>query len=188
MSRLAIFIDGGYVDQVLRHEFAGAKISYDKLVSEIASTIYSDIDLLRSYYYHCEPYKSDPPTPDESQRFGRMQSFLNSLRRLESFEVRLGRLVRRNLGTQGEVRYEQKMVDILLSIDLVQLSSRGNITHAALVSGDSDFVPAVRIAREAGVSVWLFHGDRPHNELWQTADRRVHIGQDLINQVSRRTP
>jgi uncharacterized LabA/DUF88 family protein len=75
------------------------------------------------------------------------------------------------------------MVDVLLSVDLVRLSTGGQISHAALVAGDSDFVPAVQAARNAGVSMWLFHGERYHNELWKLADERIRISPELIEKV-----
>ena len=48
MFRLAIFMDGGYLDAVLLNESAGAKISYDRFAEEVASLIRPDIDLLRT--------------------------------------------------------------------------------------------------------------------------------------------
>ncbi len=46
------------------------------------------------------------------------------------------------------------------------------------MTGDSDFLPAVKIARDEGVVVRLAHGagkNRPHNELWEVADERVEL-------------
>jgi uncharacterized LabA/DUF88 family protein len=190
VTRVAIFIDGGYVDKLLRHEFSNAKISYERFVREIADQIRPDLDILRTYYYHCEPYKSDPPTTEESKRFGAMQNFLDALRRLPRFEVRLGRLARRTIKKQ-EYRFEQKMVDVLLSVDLVRLSARDKISHAAIVAGDSDFVPAIKVARDEGVSIWLFHGQKIHNELWETVDERRRITAKMIDKarwVEKRLP
>jgi uncharacterized LabA/DUF88 family protein len=183
MSRVAIFIDGGYVDKVLRHEFGGAKIAYARFSQEISAQIHPDIDILRTYYYHCLPYKSDPPTPEESQRFASMQNFLDAINRLPRFEVRLGRLARRGPDKDGRYYFEQKMIDVLLSIDLVHLSSKGQIGYVAIVGGDSDFVPAIKMAKSEGVSVWLFHGERPRNDLLDIADERIRITQALVNRV-----
>jgi uncharacterized LabA/DUF88 family protein len=182
MFRLAIFIDGGYLDAVLLNEFGGAKISYDRFAQEVASLIRTDIDLLRTYYYHCLPWKSPQPTPEESSRFGSMQKFMATLDKLPRFEVRQGRLARRR-DRAGGYYFQQKGVDVLMSIDLVKLSVGKHITHAALVTGDSDFVPAVEEARHAGVSIWLVHGQRPHNELWTVADERVLVTTELIDRV-----
>jgi len=47
---------------------------------------------LRTYYYHCLPYKSNSPTIEESQRFSQAQGFYRRLQRLPRFEVREGSL------------------------------------------------------------------------------------------------
>jgi hypothetical protein len=59
-ERLAIFIDGGYLDAVLRDEFKGTRIDYEKIILGLTSSN----TLLRSYYYTCEPWQSNPPTND----------------------------------------------------------------------------------------------------------------------------
>ncbi len=73
MSRVAIFIDGGYLDYVLRQQFNMARVDYGKLAEYLAG----GIDILRTYYYHCLPYQGNPPTAEESNRLASMQSFLN---------------------------------------------------------------------------------------------------------------
>jgi len=183
VSRVAIFIDGGYMDRVLRDEFAGAKISYAAFSHEISAQIHPNPDILRTYYYHCLPYQSNPPTQVESQRFASMQNFLDAVNRLPRFEVRLGRLARRGPDIRGRYFFEQKMVDVLLSIDLVHLSSKGQIAYVAIVGGDSDFVPAIKMAKNEGVSVWLLHGGRVHNDLRDIADERIRITDDLVNRI-----
>lgn len=184
MSRIAIFIDGGYVDKVLEHEFNSARIDYAKLPRHIADHISPDIDLLRAYYYHCLPYQSNPPTPIERDFFARKQRFFATLDQLPRFEVRYGRLERRGPDANGQYRYEQKLIDVLLSVDLVRLSATRQITHAAIVAGDSDFCPAVEVAKRDGVSVWLFHGRSPHRELWRLADERIQIDSRFINAIA----
>jgi uncharacterized LabA/DUF88 family protein len=183
MSKVAIFIDGSYLDHVQRYELKCGKIDLMALANLVTRTIHPDADTLRSYYYHCLPYQSDPPTTDESERFAGMQRFLDTVDRFPRFMVQLGRLARRGPDKDGKFRFEQKMVDTLLSIDLVRLSTKGQITYAAIIAGDSDFVPAVKIAKEEGISVWLFHGKRPHNLLWNTADERVELTFDFVKSV-----
>ena len=79
------------------------------------------------------------------------------------------------------------MVDVLLSIDLVQLSTKGKITDIAVVAGDSDFVPALKIARSESILVWLYHGSRLHAELRAVADERVEIDGNFISEVLQNT-
>lgn len=78
MARIAIFIDGAYLDFVLKNEFDLAKIDFAGLSERIAN----GIDILRTYYYHCPPYQSADPTQDERLRFARAQKFFTALDRL----------------------------------------------------------------------------------------------------------
>lgn len=184
MYRVAIFIDGGYVEKFLRNEFNFASIDFSTLPLEIARHISPDIDVFRTYYYHCQPYKSSYPTPEEEYRFSQRQSFFDALKKLSRYIVKFGRLARHGPDKDGAYSFEQKMVDVLLSVDLVRLSARGAITHAAIIAGDSDFVPAIEAAKE-NVSAWLFHSTHIHQSLWDIADERVKITTDFINRILR---
>lgn len=184
MGRAAVFIEGGYLDQVLRKEFDEARIDYGALVQHLVG---SD-DLLRAYYYHCLPYQSPEPTQEEAARFGAKQRFYDALNRLPRFEVRLGRIAFRGCDDKGEPIFVQKRVDILLGVDFVLLSAKHAITRAILVAGDSDYLPAVSAAKNEGVLIHLYHGGRtnpPHRDLWDAADERSPITQELIDSVLR---
>jgi len=71
----------------------------------------------------------------------------------------------------------QKGVDILLALDLVRLAERGALSHALLLAGDSDFVPAVELARDAGVLITLItpERNRPAARLCELADQTIEI-------------
>ena len=178
-DRTAIFIDGAYLEHVSRNEFNTARIDFNKL----SNTMASGADILRTYYYHCLPYQGNPPTLEESQRYAARRSFFTALERLPRFEVRLGRLERR-YGPDGNPRFEQKRVDILLGVDMVQLSAKSHIQQAVLLAGDSDFIPAINVAKSEGVLVRLFHGEGCHSDLWQAADERVKLDQLFIDSVA----
>jgi uncharacterized LabA/DUF88 family protein len=181
--RLAIFIDAGYLDGILRGELAGIRLDFIRFPNHVAQTVMPNMDILRTYYYHCLPYQSNPPTADEAQRFGNAQKFYGFLERLPNFQIRLGRLVKRGPDQQGNYHFEQKQVDVFLSVDLVDLSATRQITHAALIAGDSDFCPAVEVAKRNGVAIWLFHGATPHRDLYTAADRRIRINKAFCDSI-----
>ena len=79
--------------------------------------------------------------------------------------------------------YEQKRVDMLLGLRAVHFSAKGRIGHIALLAGDSDYVPAIKLAKEDGVDIFLLHGDSYHRELWQYSDVRVKIDQAFIDSM-----
>lgn len=198
MARLAIYIDGGYVDALTRDEFGGQTVDYGRLSEEITTVINGrtaePLDLLRAMYYHCPPYQSNPPTPDESLRTANFRSFEAALSSLPRFAVRLGRLQHQGVDAAGRPILVQKQVDLLLGLDIGLLSAKGRVTHIALVAGDSDLLPAVRAAKDEGVSVWLFHGPqrsardgRPtySRDLWMAVDDRVEIDLAFIGRIAR---
>lgn len=181
MPDVAMFIDGGYLNAILHNEFGDARIHYRALVEEIIGEL-GRLDLLRAYYYHCPPYQSNPPTPEESQRFSQMDRFFNTLRRLPRFEVRLGKLAR-YYDDQGNAVFKQKRVDILMGVDLVLLAVKQRISHAVLITGDSDLLPAIEVARNERVVVHLYHGETYHNELWDACDERVRIDEAFVSAI-----
>jgi uncharacterized protein (TIGR00288 family) len=78
---------------------------------------------------------------------------------------------------------EQKQVDILLAIDLLRLSYRGAISQAILITGDSDFIPAIKIAKDEGVQVLLAHGSKPHLSLLDEVDQTIAIDWKFIKSI-----
>jgi len=165
VGRVAIFIDGGYLEYV-QHSFGNLRVSFDRFTATLA---HPD-ELLRTYYYHCLPYKSPSPSPEEAERFARKQRFFHALSRLDRFEVREGTLALRGWDrSTGKPILEQKRVDIKLAVDLVLLAVKHQITRAVIVTGDSDFLPAIQAAKNEGVVIHLCHGvgeHRPHRDLW----------------------
>ena len=173
MHRLALFIDGGYFAKVLKC-FGEPRIDH----LELSERVCEGSERLRTYYYNCMPYQGDPPTREERERFSKMDSFLFTLRRLPRFEVRLGKLSR--IGG----KFVQKRVDILLAVDLVRMSWDKQIGTAIILTGDSDFVPAVQAAKDAGVLTQLyFSSSAVHDELLDTCDDCFEITADLIDEV-----
>ena len=195
MARLAIFIDGGYLDALARDEF-GVWVDYQKFSEQITASVASKtqepIDLLRTYYYHCLPYQSNPPTEDEARRYSQRHRLFTRLRFLDRYAVREGRLMFRGLDAAGKPIFQQKRVDLLLGLDFALLSGKNQSSHAAVITGDSDLLPAFETARQEGVSTWLFHGPRVSKVdgtstyatgLWMAADERFELDQAFMDGV-----
>jgi len=188
MFRLAIFVDGAYLEKVAQKN--NVRVDYEKLSSEIltrvkARTPAAPMDLLRTYYYNGSPHQSNPPTDDERKFFRKRRRFYDALERLSSFTVRLGVVKFRGQDNQGRPIYQQKQVDLLLGLDFALLSVKRSITHAAVVTGDSDMVPALEVAKTEGIAVWLFTGEPQSHarELWHAADERVDLDQRFLNTI-----
>ena len=175
----ACFIDGGYLDAVLKEEYGGAVIDYAKLSMYMAD----GKALLRTSYYHCPPYQAHSA---QSERMtGKFEEFAETLSEIPNFTVRLGRLERRGVGARGKPIYMQKRVDVLFALDLAKLAMKGKITHAVILTGDSDLIPAVQIAKDEGVHVSLIYASAnpPHEDLYKMCDIRVKLTKDIIDQI-----
>ncbi len=195
MAKLAIFVDGAHLDFLLRDEFGRAHIDYalfaEAIRAEVGAKSAEPVDLLRTYYYHCLPHQSSSPTTEESERYGRMRRFVDALDKLPRFKFRQGRLAPRGVDAIGVPQFVQKRIDLMLGIDLALLSGKHQISHAALVGGDSDFMPAIEAGQAEGVSMWLIHGPTVardgrstyHKDLWNLADERFEITQGFIDKI-----
>jgi len=182
MARYAVFVDGGYIRPTLK-EFGQPppSISYEKLAAQFRG----QDELLRMYVYDCAPYQSVNPTPEERARKARFDTFRNQLENQPRTEVRLGRLARRQREGGNGWRFEQKQVDVLLTVDLVRLSCTGQIQRAVIVGCDSDFVPAIQAAKDAGVIVQLCYCEKtpPNAEIRQKCDDRIVFDSDFLDAI-----
>ncbi len=181
MERTAVFIDAGYLNKIIRE--LGCQHPDLLALSESFCAMSKDSARFRTYYYDCMPYQGNPPTDEDRERYGKKDKFVATLRRLPAFEVRLGRLARTGDG------FTQKMVDILFSIDLVRLATKGSIQKAIIVTGDSDFVPSIRLAKDEGVFVHLFYArsgnTRVHDELFMACDERTEITREMLGKIQK---
>ena len=205
MGRVAIFIDGGYWHKILRNHFGNPQVDFTKLPIELAE----GQEILRTYFYDCLPYQDNPPTEVQKRFSSSRNRFITALKFIPRYEVKLGKLVRREihfvplentesgqgyrLATLEEIdagvtssltKYEQKGVDVLLGTDLVKLAAKQSISTAILIAGDHDFVAPVKSAKEEGVLVKLFY--RPgtvSSELLTLSDEKIEITRDLIDTI-----
>ena len=182
MDKAVVFIDNGYFSKILKKYFGEPDIAYETFSDLLCKDEYKR---LRTYVYDCMPYQSNPPTSEEKKRYSRMDEFVHTIKNLPRFEFRKGRLQKIVVG--NKVIFKQKMVDVLLSVDLVRLSWSKQIQAAILVAGDSDYVPAVEAARDAGVLVILYYKKPVHNELLEAVDEHYEITNDLIQNSLRKS-
>ena len=177
MDKVAVLIDGGYFSKVLKNEFSEPRLDFSKFVSELVG---EDI-ILRSYYYTCDTWQSNPPTNEEKTRFAGNQRFHAALRRLDNFEVRCGRLAHRGIDQNGDPILEQKGVDVLLAVDMLGLCLKSSIDKIYIITNDSDFIPAIQFVKNQGIQVILVQGNDCQSNLREAADRRIAITQELID-------
>jgi uncharacterized LabA/DUF88 family protein len=177
MEKCAVFIDGGYFNKCLKKYFSSQGVDYLKFSEEICMHV--GAKRLRTYFYHCLPFVREGSKEDE-KRHSSAELFLTKLKRLSRFEVKLGKL--QLIGGQ----FKQKMIDVLMSLDIVDMCFNNQISQAIIVAGDSDFIPALKKAKDCGAIIHLFyHPDAVHNELLDIVDELHEIDRELIKECGR---
>ncbi|MBD5165133.1 NYN domain-containing protein [Helicobacter sp.] len=95
-------------------------------------------DLYRIFFYTAKPLAEHPS-------FDKINLFLCSLEHSNHVALRLGKLVKRN----GIV--SQKQVDMLIGIDMAEISIKKFADKIVLIGYDSDISPALKLARCNGM-------------------------------------
>lgn len=171
-EKVAMFIDGGYLNKILKTCFNEPNLDYLKLCENICKDI--KLNRLRTYFYQCMPIVRKGNEQDIVKQ-AKMERFLAKLKRLSRFEVKLGKL--QLIGNQ----FKQKMIDVLMSLDITIMCYKNQIQHIILIAGDSDFIPAVKKAKDCGIVVHLYyHPSSVHNEILDEVDELHEINQELI--------
>jgi len=159
--RVAVFIDGSNFYHCCRQSFGRTDVDLGAFAQWLVGP---ERQLVRTYYYNC-PLPPDAPQEERD----RQQRFYGRLARIPYFEVRLGRLSRkqshcRSCGDEFE-RYIEKGVDMRIGVDMLSLASKNLLDVAVLVSGDGDLSEAVKAVKELGKHVEL--GALPVGRSWE---------------------
>lgn len=85
--------------------------------------------------------------------------------------------------TEGDVLYsvQQKGVDMRIGLDIASLSYKKQVDQIILVAGDSDFVPAAKLARREGIDFIL-------DPMWANIRPDLHEHIDGLRSLIARPP
>jgi uncharacterized LabA/DUF88 family protein len=156
--------------------------------------VYSE--LYRIFYYDCVPFdkKHHHPLSKRSIDFSKTEQykfqteFHAELKKMRKIALRLGtlyesgwrfrphivdKLINRKISiddiTDDDIYFEfrQKQVDMKIGIDIASLTLKKQVNQIILISGDSDFVPAAKLARRDGIDFIL-------DPMWNTIKSDLH--------------
>jgi uncharacterized LabA/DUF88 family protein len=181
MKRTAVLLDLGFVLHKLRQRLGRMPSAQE--VHDFAHRCLtpSDEELFRIYCYHCRPYAETEihPLSGEVIDFSATSTYKAADKLIRDLEVTNnvafregelsfdGWLVKRRsaeelaetgrsiVASDFKPDIKQKNVDIKIGLDVAWLSSKRIVDRLVLVSGDSDFVPAMKFARREGVQIVL---------------------------------
>lgn len=180
MNRLAVLIDGNNFYKGCQLNFNRTDVDFRKLGLKLAKAV--DGDLLRIYYYnaHVSP-KIDP------LGYQRQQKFFDNLRATPFITLKLGHLVYHRIRGEHTVTSQyfptEKGIDVQIAVDMIRFGLLKACEGIILVSGDSDYIYAVRFAKDLGSN--LFVASFPQGgstELRNEGDGFVMMDYDFINE------
>lgn len=147
-EKTMVFVDVRNILGAIGSNLRYCLVDFDGLIKRLTNGRY----LIRPYAY------------DGSCCEGRNDESLHNYLRRHGFEVRLSNI--------HSIDMEQKGVDVDLATDMVLLADRGCYDTVILVSGDGDFIPAVKKVKDMGkiVEVACFE-DTINDDLRLSADR-----------------
>ena len=193
MTRTAILVDGGFYRKRASHLWG--KLDPNQRANELNAYCRAHLKdkdgtesrhLYRIFYYDCAPVGRrsiyHPLTKknvdlEKSDTYAWTEEFLDNLRKLRKFALRLGTLSnqahynlrpevtkkllngKRSLESLEENDFtfniQQKGVDMRIGLDIASLAYKQQVEQIILISGDSDFVPAAKLARREGIDFIL---------------------------------
>jgi uncharacterized LabA/DUF88 family protein len=171
-----LFVDGACLRELLEsfsmEYFNGDKIdfSYSKL----------SCGFHKVFYYDALPYKKDEENESDYEiRIKPNIDLFNVLSLLNNFHVYEGTTRKRRKGV------EQKKVDIMIAVDMLNHSFRKNMNRATLLTGDLDFKPLIDALVDNGMFIDLLYPvNKTNTELIQAADSSQELNLEWIYEYS----
>lgn len=180
MKKTAVLLDLGFVLHRL-HSLLGRAATANEVHDFAEKCIAPGEELFRIYCYHCPPYGGTETHPvtghpvdfSATPTFASNTSLIRELSLKKGVAFRAGELsfdgwMIKKFATKEIARtgrpikaddfapdVKQKRVDMKIGLDVAWLASKGIVDRIVLVTGDSDFVPAMKFARREGVQVVL---------------------------------
>jgi uncharacterized LabA/DUF88 family protein len=179
LNRIAILIDGGFFKQRFKKNSKrdATKKDVEDLISDIMLNVakknaysahHPDV-LIRTFYYDCHPYGKEVLNHDgktkvdfsKNKLFTKQTAFLHSLDTIEQFALRLGELsfsgwkMHPDRPTKITPDFRQKGVDMKIGLDIAWMAGKKTVDKIVLVTGDSDFIAPMKLARREGIQIYL---------------------------------
>ncbi len=163
MKRVMIFIDGSNFYHNLKQGFQKTQIDFSKLINKLAEP---NRELVRTYYYNAPVDRNV-----NEEEYKKQQKFFEAIKKIDSFEVKLGRLQSKQDGSKVE-----KGTDVNIAVDMLTKGYKDQYDVAILISGDADLVQVVQEIKDLAkhVELVVVPGQKCYH-LRDVADRVITI-------------
>ena len=157
MEDTLVFVDEGFLDKLTKLFGDGKRLKFDKF--DFAKRISKKQNLLckQLFYYTCPPFQSEISSEKERSMKEGYDKFISALSKNKDIIIRQGRC-QRIINQDGKIEFNQKGVDVLLTIDLSHINDDfPEIRKLILVSSDTDFCPIIKdVKKRENIEVILY--------------------------------
>lgn len=136
-----IFIDGSNLYHNLKRY--GIKTTFENIIKKLETKR----KVVNIFYYTALLDKSF-----DEKRYQEHKKFLKKIKQIPKFNVILCNL-RKTILEDGSIDYTIKGDDVFLATDLIKGAYEDLYDVAIIVSGDEDFIPAIKLAQKNGKKV-----------------------------------
>ena len=140
-ERTAIFIDGSN----LYHNLKRYKIN--TTFENIIKKLETKREIVNIFYYTALLDKDF-----DENRYNKHQRFLSKIKEIPNFNIVLCNL-RKTILEDGSIDFSIKGDDVYLATDLIKGAYEDLYDVAIIVSGDEDFIPAIKVVQKRGKKV-----------------------------------
>ena len=177
MKRISVFIDGNNFYFGLRKIYGKNKSLKDFDFQTFADFLAEDEKVGGIYYYNALL-----DSEFNSKKFQSQKEFFSKLRKIPNFHLVLCKLLKRNITGTPQHYYIIKEDDINMAVDMVDGSADDNFDIAILVSGDGDFVPAVRSVQRRNKKVHNVYFDGSSSRsLKNNCDKSFSLTREILD-------
>lgn len=129
------------------------------------------------YYYNALLDKEH-----SSEKYGSQKEFFEKLKQIPNFNLVLCKLLKRKITGTDKFYYILKEDDINMAVDMVENACDNNFDIAVLVSGDGDFVPAVRSVKKKNKIVKnLYFKNSSSRNLKNFCDESLELTKQILD-------
>ncbi len=175
--RASIFIDGNNFYHGLRYIYGKDKILKKFDFQEFINYLADKSEIINIFYYNAELDKSK-----NEKKYLSQKEFFDKLKIISNLKLILCKLLKRKIKGTEEYYYVLKEDDIHMAVDMVENACENNFDVAILVSGDGDFVPAVKaVRRHDKVVENLYFKNSSSRNLKQDCNKSLELTKEILD-------
>ncbi|MEK6820398.1 MAG: NYN domain-containing protein [Nanoarchaeota archaeon] len=175
--KCSIFIDGNNFYHGLRHIYGKDKSLKKFNFEEFINNLADKREIINIFYYNAELDKAHNLKKYESQK-----EFFDNLVKIPHFNLILCKLLKRKIKGTKRYYYVLKEDDINMAVDMVESACENRFDSAIIISGDGDFVPAVKAVQKHGKIVEnIYFKNSSSRNLKQHCDKSLELTKEILD-------